>query len=653
MIEFAIGIVLSTLSDQAGCEVEIKVSDSIPLCLTYSQWSRRVLEPDAEYRCIAEYRPRAYLSNPPDLSEKEVVPRYQCKKLQRGNRSKPSLGGFAFLLSWIERFRLKLFSVLKVHDQEHMVIRSLLLGARGDPSSGLYLRAQGFVHLLRETGIHFYALLAWTNFIFKWVSSKLSEMRPRLAMRRASQLSGFLISIFAWALSGARINTLIPLAIVGLRFMATRFGSRLRVFAPLFLCMAVLGSFREGGGAHYVAAVGGGLLGYWDSRDRGEQKWRQHFAMAIGSYLPIAVFDLIHYREVSPWTPILSVLTVSWFIDLWFFPVFISLWTWTDPPRWIFDTSIYPIVNVSDALKLKAVWYASPLCFLVALGLVSLFRSRNSFFILVSLSFAIRALKPETLDLWRVGDAQSAVIQWDVGQGDSALVKFGRDQRVGLIDTGPPLDAIRWMRMLASQGVTRLDFVALTHLDQDHVGGLESIIQVLPIGCVTSHPDFLPDLRLKFPNLKIEKPESCYPGFSLSSASIGHLEKPAPNKVMNAYGAVLEQVIYLSLGDAHSELEARWEREILKWVNQKRLSKSVLLKISHHGSKNSSSQRFLEAINPDLAIISSGMTNRYGHPHPVVLSTIKELGIKLWRTDLEGAYVTTSSLRGAVVRRPR
>ena len=73
-----------------------------------------------------------------------------------------------------------------------------------------------------------------------------------------------------------------------------------------------------------------------------------------------------------------------------------------------------------------------------------------------------------------------------------------------------------------------------------------------------------------------------------------------------------------------------------------RLGPADVLKVAHHGSRTSSTQGFLGAVQPELAIISSGAGNRYGHPSPRVLARLREAGAQVWRTDLRGGLILTS-----------
>jgi competence protein ComEC len=79
------------------------------------------------------------------------------------------------------------------------------------------------------------------------------------------------------------------------------------------------------------------------------------------------------------------------------------------------------------------------------------------------------------------------------------------------------------------------------------------------------------------------------------------------------------------------------ELEMVKHYRNTDVLKCDILKVAHHGSKTSSSEAFLDAADPDIAVISVGLNNLYGHPHAVTLQRLEEKGIPIYRTDLNGA----------------
>ena len=96
---------------------------------------------------------------------------------------------------------------------------------------------------------------------------------------------------------------------------------------------------------------------------------------------------------------------------------------------------------------------------------------------------------------------------------------------------------------------------------------------------------------------------------------------------------VFGQTSFLFTGDATRSVE----KQLLDQVEQ---LDSDILKVGHHGSKTSSSKEFIEAVSPEIAVISAGKNNKYGHPHPEVLDNLA--GTRIFRTDLNGDIKITS-----------
>jgi competence protein ComEC len=95
----------------------------------------------------------------------------------------------------------------------------------------------------------------------------------------------------------------------------------------------------------------------------------------------------------------------------------------------------------------------------------------------------------------------------------------------------------------------------------------------------------------------------------------------------------------LFVGDAEHQAEATLLATVVDRLH------ADVLKVGHHGSRTSSTPAFIAAVAPRDAIISAGCRNRFGHPHPQTLATLREAGIRTWRTDLLGAVTVTTDGR--------
>lgn len=232
----------------------------------------------------------------------------------------------------------------------------------------------------------------------------------------------------------------------------------------------------------------------------------------------------------------------------------------------------------------------------------------------------------------------------DVGQADSILVQS--DEATMLIDGGNNADAEAVVDYIKSQNIERLDYVIGTHPHEDHIGGLDAVIESFDIGAVympkamsttKTFEDVLKAISKK--GLKINTP---IPGtnIDLGRAVFTIL---APNgesyESTNNYSIVIKLTngknSFLFTGDAESISE--------KEVMGKGFDLSAeVLKVGHHGSTTSTTKEFLDMVNPRYAIISAGKDNQYGHPHKEILDRLKKKNIIVYRTDESGTIIASS-----------
>ncbi|MFD3271539.1 ComEC/Rec2 family competence protein [Paenibacillus dendritiformis] len=233
----------------------------------------------------------------------------------------------------------------------------------------------------------------------------------------------------------------------------------------------------------------------------------------------------------------------------------------------------------------------------------------------------------------------------DVGQGDSTYIRTPQGQHI-LIDGGDNHKGQTVVDYLEHLGVTQLDVVIATHPDADHIGGLDTVIDAIPVKSVyaprvshttQTYKDFL--LAVKNRGLKIKSAKA---GLELPLDGV-KAEFVAPvaeyGKDLNAWSAVLRlsygNTSFLFTGDA----EKRSETDMLKQPEQLRAD---VLKVGHHGSDTSTSQEFLDAVQPTYAVISAGVDNKYGHPKKDVMNRLKKANIEIYRTDKQGTIIAIS-----------
>ena len=237
-------------------------------------------------------------------------------------------------------------------------------------------------------------------------------------------------------------------------------------------------------------------------------------------------------------------------------------------------------------------------------------------------------------------DGQDAAFQMhfiDVGQALSVLVEC--DGQFMLYDGGNVDDGSLVVSYLQSQGVEQLEYVFCSHAHEDHVGGLAAALAYFPAYHVYSpvteastkcFKDFVKYTQQQ--NLQVEVP-AVGTQWALGSATVTMLGPVAQYEETNDTSIVLRidygATSFLLTGD----MEADAERDL---VASGANLKVDVLQVGHHGSSTSTSYVFLNAVLPEMGIISCGANNKYGHPHEETLSILRDAGVDVYRTDHHG-----------------
>ncbi|MCT4620978.1 MAG: MBL fold metallo-hydrolase [Marinisporobacter sp.] len=232
----------------------------------------------------------------------------------------------------------------------------------------------------------------------------------------------------------------------------------------------------------------------------------------------------------------------------------------------------------------------------------------------------------------------------DVGQADSILIENGENTM--LIDAGNNGDADLVVNYLKNEGISQLDYVIGTHPHEDHIGGLDAVINTFDIGKV-----YLPKVTHTSKTFKDVITAIKNKGLKITNPVVGNKiilgdakgVILAPNskkyKDYNNYSIVLKltygNTSFLFTGDAEDLSE---EEMIHKGLD---LSADVL-KVGHHGSHSSTTTDFLNKVNPSYAVIMTEIGNDYGHPHKETMDKLKNKNIPVYRTDENGNIIAIS-----------
>ena len=227
-------------------------------------------------------------------------------------------------------------------------------------------------------------------------------------------------------------------------------------------------------------------------------------------------------------------------------------------------------------------------------------------------------------------ESGSKIYFFDVGQADSILIV--NNGQTMLIDAGNNDDGDMLVKNIQTLRISKLDYVVGTHPHEDHIGGLDNVIKAFDIGTI-----YMPKVQtntktfeevidaISAKNLKVTTPK-IGDKFEVGKAECEVMSIGDDKSNLNTTSIVIRMcyndVSYLFTGD-------------METVNESARSwpQTDILKVAHHGSRTSSSEKFLKQIMPKIGIIQVGTDNSYSHPHDVILKRLEKLGVEIYRND--------------------
>ena len=513
----------------------------------------------------------------------------------------------------------------------------------------------GTTHLMSISGLH---VTLFSGLVALFVAG-LWRRQPRLASRIPAQRAGVFCGWFAAAfytlIAGAGIPALRTLFMLSVGALAMLTGRHVSPFRILLLALIVVLLFDPWAGmspGFWLSFVAVGLLLWTALAEHGGereqaslrqrlQQWvrgfgRTQWAVTIGT-LP---FLLIFFSQFSLISPLTNAIAIPWVSGVVTPLTILALVVPWDPLLVLADGLLSPLMTLlSWASSLPvAVWHApvpSSLVFTLALiGALWWLMPAGLPGRWMAIFLCLPLIWPRA-DQIPAGQALIDVL--DVGQGLAVVVRT--QHHTLLYDTGPyyssAADAgdrviVPYLRAI---GVNRLDGMIVTHRDTDHAGGALSVLESMPIGWVADAPDtrfadLMPGVRQK----------TCATGreWSWDGVHFEFLHPAADQRLKDQASNHQSCVLRVSTAGKSMLLTSDIETTDEERMVAAGLSHSDVILVPHHGSGTSSGSAFLDAVQPEVAIIPVGYRNRYLHPKPSVLAAYEERKIKTFRSDADG-----------------
>ena len=563
-----------------------------------------------------------------------------------------------FFRAWLNK-RLQLASA----GTNTPVIKALALGERGEinPQHWKVLTGTGTNHLLAISGLHV-GLVSGLVYMLVLQLWKLSEfLCLRIAAQRVAALAGIVAGVMYAMLAGFSIPTQRAMIMATIVLMAVYFGKSLRPWSILSIALFIvliwdpLSVLAPGFWLSFLAVA---LIIFTIAGKHTKQSWllrlgRMQWILALG-LLPVT---LVFFQQAALISPIANFFAVPW-ISFIVVPMVLfgsGMLTISDSlGSWVLLGANYSIdvfwwvLNYLHQLPYVKWSHSTPAwtLFPAAFGVVLLLSPKGwpsktiSLILLSPLVFAqSTAVKEDEL--------RFTVL--DVGQGLATVLES--EQYVLVYDTGPIYSpsfnagesvVVPYLR---ERGIEKIDMLIISHADNDHAGGVDSILAHMQVDrLVSSTPH----------EFKHDRLSPCREGITWERNGVQfrflHPNQDIHRLSKNNRSCVLRVTHSAGSVLMTGDIERSTERNLLE--NQADLLDTDVLVVPHHGSNSSSAIAFIQATSPEYAIFAAGYRNSYRFPNKKVVSRYEEFGTTLVNTASEGMVTFTFSNRHGVQLQP-
>lgn len=598
--------------------------------------------------------------------------------------------------SWISRWRVAAREayVAGLPNADAQLLSALILGTARELPESLQaaFRRTGTSHVLAISGLNVSLVAGAAYFVFRWLLARSRRLLLFAHVPKLATAFSLLPVVLYAGIAGSNLATLRALAMLAI-VLAAVLADRLQrplialAAAAGFILLLWPGSALDPSFQLSFAAVLGLLVGmarfdaWWRAREDAElaqlQGRRARIRRAIVTYvvvslvasLPTVPLVAFHFNQVSLVAPIANAVVVPLLgalavgigmLSAFVAPVSATLAAWI-------ASLAYPALAVGRTVVERVgswSWASVPVPTPTPVELVLVYAMVAALMVLaprrrrIALAVLLCCTAADGLYWWRerFGQTDLRVTFLSVGQGDCAVVELpGGEVAVvdggglvgGTFDVGDRVVA----PFLWSKKIWRVDYLILSHPDWDHFGGLGSVAALfrpreLWWSGQGAHSTSFARFWRQLGEAGVVPVEMKRGARRSLAGVVADVLSPATLEQRSENDSSL--VVALRYGGRSvlftGDIEAAAEGDLV--AGQLAALASAVVKVPHHGSRSSSTEEFLAAARPTLAIGSMGFANRFGFPHPLVVRRYREVGATFLRTDRDGAITIVLSSDG-------
>lgn len=516
----------------------------------------------------------------------------------------------------------------------------------------------GTNHLMSISGLHITMVSGLIFSLVYWLWCRSYHLTLRLPARKAAIAAGLLTALMYTLLAGSAIpaqRTLYMLAVVGIALWAGRFTAPTLILSWALLAVLVIDPWAMLSAGFWLSFGAIAIILLVTTGRTGKTPWlnswiRIQWGITIG-LIPAL---LLMFQQISLISPIANALAIP-LVSLAVVPMTLlatlpALDFMLVPAHTILDYGMHALQWMDSTPYSTWKQHAPPLwtilagiCGIIWMllpggSLLSGFPARWLGIIAMMPMFLVTPPRPAMGELW--------LTVLDVGHGLAVVARTA--SKTLLYDTGPAFNSATdsgnriITPFLQGEGINHLDGMIVSHADSDHSGGALSVLETIPADwLLSSLPDTHPVQQAvtgKIPSHRCQADASWqWDGVRFDILHPAETDYNDTRQKTNALSCVLKITTAQGSILLPADIEKQSEKQLVRYYGSK-LASTILI-APHHGSKTSSSEVFLQQVNPRLVIFTAGYMDRFGHPAEEVTRRYQALGINLFRSDTHGALL--------------